>query len=88
MLIGLIVILIFLTTLLLALSASKVSYFNSQHIFSYTKAICTPTNLCQDYEIYCENENMIKMSPITRAVVQFTYSWKNPRDEITKNRTC
>ena len=88
---GLIIVLILLTTFLLALTTSNFSNLSSsnyQNIFSYTKAICDSTNFCQDYEISCENKKMIKMSPITGAAVQFSSGWQDPRSEETRNENC
>ena len=61
---------------------------SSPNIFSHTKAICTDTNYCQDYHIFCENEKIIKMSPITGAAVQFPSEWTDPRDELVRNKFC
>ncbi len=51
------------------------------HEYAYTKAICNETNFCQDYEIKCRNNETISLTPITGAVVQHPYDWKDPRDE-------
>ena len=85
---GLIIILIFLTTFLLALTAPDFSSSNYPHIFSYTKAICDSANFCRDYEIHCENERILQMSPITGAAVQFSPAWKDPRDEESIKNMC
>ncbi|HEA46347.1 MAG TPA: hypothetical protein ENH99_01040 [Candidatus Pacearchaeota archaeon] len=58
------------------------------HNHSWTKAICTENNLCQDYEIFCENQNLIRMSPITGASVQFSENWEDPRDEEIREKFC
>jgi len=55
---------------------------------SFTKAICTENNFCQDYEIFCKEKEVIRMSPITGAVVQFSPQWKDPRSEEMINRMC
>lgn len=55
---------------------------------SFTKAICTEKNFCQDYEIFCNKTEVIYMAPITGAVVQFSPSWEDPRSEKLKNRMC
>ena len=59
-----------------ALSAQNLGYTNS-----HTKAICTENNLCQDYEIYCKNKKLVKMSPTTGAVVQFSKDRKDSRND-------
>ena len=58
------------------------------HTSSFTKAICTENNFCQDYEIFCKEKEVIRMSPITGAVVQFSPSWEDPRSEEMINRMC
>jgi hypothetical protein len=89
--IGLILVLIFLTSFLLALAApdffnlSSSSYSN---ISSHTKAICDSENFCQDYEIFCDNKKVVKISPITGASVQYSSAWKDLRDENLKNEMC
>lgn len=55
---------------------------------TWTKAICNTENFCQDYEISCKDENFVKMVPITGAAVQFSESWKDPRDEETRKELC
>ena len=44
---------------------------NYPHIFSHTKAICDKNNFCQDYEIHCENKEIIGIR-FTGAAVQFS----------------
>lgn len=85
---GLIIILILLTTFLLALTAPDFSSSDYPHVFSHTKAICSPANFCQDYEIFCENNKMSKMSPITGAAVQFSPAWKDLRDKESIKNIC
>ena len=84
---ALMVILILLTTLLLALTTSN-SSSNYPHLFSHTKAICNSENLCQDYEIFCKDQKIIKMSPITGAAVQFSADWKDQRSEEKIKKVC
>jgi len=44
--------------------------------------------LCQDYEIFCKNNEIVKMNPITGAVIQFPEDWEDPRDEEIRNGFC
>ena len=92
-----VVLAIILTTLLsLAMVSSKGNYVKiaghthsiAGHTHSFTKAICDSKNLCQDYEIFCKDLEVIKMSPITGAVVQFSESWKDPRTLEQRNEFC
>jgi len=55
---------------------------------SFTKAICTEKNFCQDYEVFCKEEEIIRMSPITGAAVQFSPQWEDPRSEEFINKFC
>ncbi len=50
---------------------------------SSTKAVCDDKNLCMDYEIYCKNENPVRIR-FTGAAVQFPSSWKDSRSEKEK----
>ena len=59
-----------------------------EHAHSYTKAICNSENLCQDYEVFCKEKKVIRMNPITGAVVKFSESWKDPRDKEARNKFC
>ena len=60
---------------------------NLLYTHSLTKAICNSENFCQDYEIFCEKEEVIKMSP-TGAAIQFSEIWKDPRGEEIRSRLC
>ncbi|MCX6750437.1 MAG: hypothetical protein NTZ83_03195 [Candidatus Pacearchaeota archaeon] len=61
------------------------SAYNYNH--SWTKAICNETH-CQDYEIYCNGEQMIRQSPITGAVISIPKGWEDPRNETMRERVC
>ncbi|MCK4650503.1 hypothetical protein KAT36_04715 [Candidatus Pacearchaeota archaeon] len=50
------------------------------HVY-YTKAVCNETNFCQDYKIYCDGENFVKMVAIDGAMVQHSDDWEDPRSE-------
>ena len=87
---------IFLAAMLLVLVALLVfSIFGLTQItggsiknhYTYTKAVCNETNYCGDYEITCENDEIISMI-FTGAAIQLTDSWKDPRDKETIERIC
>lgn len=59
-----------------------------EETYSYTKAICNETNFCQDYHVRCNGNDMVGISPITGAAVQFSHGWQDPRDEELKNGFC
>ena len=58
--------------------------FNSH---SFTKAICDGENHCEDYEIACENGELLRFTP-TGYAAQFSSDWKDLRDEETRNKLC
>jgi len=58
-----------------------------QDTYSYTKAICNKTNYCVDYEIACQNNQPIGISP-TGAAVQQSENWIDPRGENASENLC
>ncbi len=60
--------------------------FSETH--SYTTAICNETNYCQDNLVKCNEDQVISISPITGAAVQFSENWQDLRDEETRNSFC
>ena len=81
--------------MIILIGISVISGFGSENYIkiieptsSFTKAICTENNFCQDYEIFCNKTEVIYMAPITWAVVQFSPSWEDPRNEKMINRMC
>lgn len=48
--------------------------------YLHTKAICNNSNFCQDYEITCNGNTLVKTQPITGAIVQHPKDWKDPRE--------
>ncbi len=91
-----IIFLIFLTLIFLLFSISALTFYlksinNKTDLlknYSFTKAVCNSTNYCQDYEIVCNNGEIIKMSPISGAVVQFSKNWKDPRNIKQRSILC
>ena len=55
--------------------------------YFWTKAICNETNYCQDYKIVCNGKEVISITP-TKAVIQNSLDWKDPRNEETINTFC
>lgn len=82
-----IVILILILSLILAGVIFLKAEQNQPYIHSWTKAICTQNNYCEDYEIICEGNNIIGLTP-TGASVQFDKDWKDPRDEESRKELC
>jgi hypothetical protein len=54
--------------------------------YSYTKAICEK-NVCQDYEIACNNGILVYKFPVTEKVY-FSKDWKDSRDKEAINKSC
>lgn len=89
LIIPMLVLIVILATIMSIVVSSKSNYSRiPQYTTSETKAICTPENFCQDYLIFCENKNLISMSPITGVVVQFQKDWYDPRTPEIKNKFC
>lgn len=89
------VVFVLILTIILTVFLSLIPLFTAQsnHVnmlftHSHTKAFCNENNLCQDYEIVCNNKQVVSISPITGAFVQFSDTWKDARDEEMKNKIC
>lgn len=87
---------VFLSTTILVLmviliyfvfSLSQITSQTSTNYYSYTKAICDDSNYCEDYEITCQNEEVIKINP-TGAAVKFSDDWQDPRDKEIIEKIC
>jgi hypothetical protein len=85
---GAIIILIAITFFSFRPSATGSTIGNINEEYTYTKAICDKNNLCQDYTITCEGDELISKSPITGAVVQQEENWKDPRTKEQIEREC
>jgi hypothetical protein len=83
LLISAIILILLLAGLMLLNAEPELPYTHS-----FTKAICTEDNYCQDYEIMCKGKKTISMIPITGAAVQFSENWEDPRDEEFRNKMC
>lgn len=57
---------------------------NFKNQYSYTTAICE-NNLCQDFLVSCQNNNLLALSPLTEKI-QFSPQWKDPRQNT--NSLC
>ena len=86
----------FLSVILLVLAGSLIFLvFNLfqitggtiQNYYTYTKAVCNETNYCEDYEITCQDDEVVSMSP-TGSAIQFSNDWQDPRDEEIIERIC
>lgn len=60
----------------------------NKYFYSYTKAICDEDNFCQDYEISCSGDEVMKLSPITGAVAKFPSDWEDPRSKEAREKIC
>ena len=87
---------IFLIAMLLVLTGSLVFLVSNlfqitggaiQNYYTYTKAVCNETNYCEDYEITCQDDEVVSMNP-TGAAIQFSNDWEDPRNEEIIERIC
>ena len=85
-----IILILIIGTLLFFLSRNLIltSKVTKENVYTFTKAICTENNYCQDYELKCNNAELVSMSQITGAAVQFSKDWQDPRNETTINKWC
>jgi hypothetical protein len=56
----------------------------AKEYYTYTKAICTDENFCQDYIVTCENKQVTDIQPITGASIQQDADWEDPRINKSK----
>ena len=54
---------------------------------SYTKAICDENNFCEDYEIICNENKLVKFTP-TGFTLQQPDNWKDPRNPEETEELC
>jgi hypothetical protein len=74
------------------LSFSDLGFANAkqpspEYTYSWTKAICNETQ-CQDYQIFCNDGELVRQSPITGAVISIPKDWEDPRNETMRERVC
>jgi hypothetical protein len=74
--------------LIIQLSTQSVTASAITREYSYTKAICTNKNFCQDYIIVCNGQNMISKTPIENATLQNSLSWTDPRSQEAIDSYC
>ena len=79
------ILLLILATLITFLLTNSEDYLD---YYSHTKAICNETNYCQDYQISCDEERAIMITPITGAAIQNSEDWTDPRNESIRNKLC
>ena len=58
------------------------------NLHAWTKAICDKDNFCQDYFIECQDQEPLRISPITGAAIQFQNNWQDPRTLEQRKRLC
>ena len=71
-----------------AISYPKESNLDPPNLHAWTKAICDKDNFCQDYFIECQDQEPLRISPITGAAIQFQNNWQDPRALEQKERLC
>lgn len=81
---GIVVSILFLTALAF-LAASAYFGTDINNDYSHTKAICQG-NSCQDFLITCNDDELVKMTPLT-GLVTFSDDWVDRRSDDEK-RLC
>jgi hypothetical protein len=56
--------------------------------YSFTKAVCTEGNFCQDVVIACKNKQTVSITPIQGAFAQFSPKWQDPRTQEQIEKEC
>ena len=82
------VLIVLTLSLILVVSAINETSLEIGTNYTWTKAICNSSNLCQDYLIECKNKSVVSMSPITGAAVKFSDDWHDPRPQENINKIC
>lgn len=81
-----------LTLAIILLATSMIlaseNYNSPIYTSSFTKAICTESNYCQDFYIYCKNKNIINATPITGSAIMFSKEWEDPRTNTENKDFC
>ena len=67
---------------LIHLSKNNEPQTSFKNQYAYTTAICE-NNLCQDFLVSCQNNNLLALSPLTEKI-QFSPQWKDPRQNTEK----
>lgn len=57
-------------------------------ISSHTRTICNESNFCQGYIIKCIGNELVDMSPVSNAAMQYPEDWEDPREEISQEDYC
>jgi len=85
-LIGLLVCLLLIFSLIIV-SSNPFRKSSAPYDKLMTKAVCTEDNYCEDYEIVCKNNKVIKLTP-TGAAIQFSQNWEDPRTPEKREISC
>ncbi|MFH1325238.1 MAG: hypothetical protein ABIH49_00510 [archaeon] len=84
-------VIVFLTVLIGILTFSAIKIITAEasenYFHSHTKAICDKNNFCEDYEIQCNKDKILKITP-TGFAVQMPSGWNDLRDEEVKEKFC
>jgi len=85
------ILLLAILTLILVIFFTINSRINENPVYLkthlFTKAICDKDNFCQDFEVECKNENVIRITP-TGFGIQKPIDWKDPRTPGEIERLC
>lgn len=67
--------------------SQKMDSEKREYDMMWTKAICNDS-YCQDYEIYCKNDELIDLKPITGAILVIDDDWRDPRPKEFRELMC
>jgi len=88
------ILILLLGILIILIAILAFSFLNQKEItgqiineYTYTTAVCNENNLCQDYEISCQDEKVIDIKP-TGYIVQNSKDWKDPRNPEDIKQWC
>jgi predicted Holliday junction resolvase-like endonuclease len=88
---GILIILALLLTIILLkiekISAQDINAQEREYDMMWTKAICNDS-YCQDYEIYCKNQEVVHLKPITGAILVIDKDWQDSRPLELQELMC
>ncbi|MEK6945595.1 MAG: hypothetical protein AABW63_02270 [Nanoarchaeota archaeon] len=82
------VILLAIATLGLIIATQPAQEPQAPTEYSFTKAVCTEGNFCQDVVVACKNKQTVSVTPIQGAFAQFSPKWQDPRTQEQKDKEC
>jgi hypothetical protein len=85
--IALVLWILILAFVLLVLTKALISQ-KTEKTYTYTKAFCDTSNTCQDYEVRCEDGEVVSVVPVTGASIDLEKNWLDPRAVSEEEIKC